>query len=225
MIFMLRATEHDLQVSKPWGDSRSYDFVVGRPRHFVAVQVKSTTFELEEGWMCTVGTCGQPYPPGSFDFLAAYVVFEDAWYIIPEEEILGMKSVSLHTKCSHSKYERYTEEGGQVTLEAVSWGKFERAQGARRAGLTGSLAGDGLPEQEAALELPALAEQTGGLALEKSKNLAEALNACLSDGQQFYAVAFDPAPAAAQDEYRSIEVKIDRPGATVRTLTGYYAEP
>ena len=64
---------------------------------------------------------------------------------------------------------------GQVTLEAVSWGKFERAQGARRAGLTGSLAGDGLPEQEAALELPALAEQTGGLALEKSKNLAEAL--------------------------------------------------
>jgi hypothetical protein len=109
MIFMLRATEHDLQVSKPWGDSRSYDFVVGRPRHFVAVQVKSTTFELEEGWMCTIGTCGQPYPPGSFDFLAAYIVFEDAWYIIPEEEILGMKSVSLHTKCSHSKYERYRE--------------------------------------------------------------------------------------------------------------------
>ena len=54
MIFMLRATEHGLQVSKPWGDSRSYDFVVGRPRHFVAVQVKSTIFELEEGWMCTV---------------------------------------------------------------------------------------------------------------------------------------------------------------------------
>jgi hypothetical protein len=109
MIFMLRATEHGLQVSKPWGDSRSYDFVVGRPRHFVAVQVKSTIFELEQGWMCTVCSSSTPYPPESFDFLAAYVVFEDAWYIIPEEEILGMKSVSLHTKCSHSKYEKYRE--------------------------------------------------------------------------------------------------------------------
>ncbi|MGC2364791.1 MAG: hypothetical protein WA555_07255, partial [Candidatus Sulfotelmatobacter sp.] len=56
-----------------------------------------------------VCSSGNPYPPESFDFLAAYVVFEDAWYIIPEEEILGMKSVSLHTKCSHSKYEKYRE--------------------------------------------------------------------------------------------------------------------
>ena len=109
MRFMVRATENDLQVSKPWGDSRSYDFVVGRPRHFVAVQVKSTTFELEEGWMCTVASSGKPYPPGSFDFLAAYIVYEDAWYIIPEEEVRGMKSVSLHTNSSHSKYEKYRE--------------------------------------------------------------------------------------------------------------------
>ena len=107
--FMERVTEMGLPVSKPWGDSRSFDFVVGRPRHFVAVQVKSTIMELAEGWICTVSSCGQPYPPGSFDFLAAYIVFEDAWYIIPEEEILGMKSISLHTKCSHSKYEKYRE--------------------------------------------------------------------------------------------------------------------
>jgi hypothetical protein len=110
MRFMVCATENGLQVSKPWGDSRSYDFVVGRPRHFVAVQVKSTIFELEEeGWMCTVCSSGKPYPPGSFDFLAAYVVFEDAWYIIPEEEIRGMRTVSLHTKCNKSKYEKYRE--------------------------------------------------------------------------------------------------------------------
>lgn len=114
---------------------------------------------------------------------------------------------------------------GQVTLEAVASGRFERAQGARTTGLQGSLAGASLPEQEAALELPALAEQTGGLALEKSKNLADALNTCLADGEQYYSVAFDPAPAAAQVEYRSIEVRVDRPGATARTLTGYYAEP
>lgn len=114
---------------------------------------------------------------------------------------------------------------GQVTLEAVSWGRFERAQGARRTGLQGSLAGASLTEQEAAVELPALAEQTGGLALEKSKNLAGALNTCLADGEHYYSIAFDPAPAKAQNEYRSIEVKVDRPGATARTLTGYFAQP
>ena len=114
---------------------------------------------------------------------------------------------------------------GQVTLEAVSWGRFERATGARRTGLQGGLAGASLTEQEAALELPALAEQTGGLALEKSKDLAYSLNTCLADGEQYYSVSFDPAPAAGQDKYRSIAVKVDWPGATVRTLTGYYAEP
>jgi hypothetical protein len=109
MRFMVRIAELALPISKPWGDSRSFDFVVGRPRHFKAVQVKSTTFALEEGWMCSIGSCSKPYPPGSFDFLAAYVVFEDAWYIIPEEKILGMKSISLHTNNNHSKYESYRE--------------------------------------------------------------------------------------------------------------------
>jgi hypothetical protein len=126
MHFMVRATDHGLPVSKPWGDSRSYDFVVGWPGHFVAVQVKSTIFELEEGGY-TCGICGggrKPYPPGSFDFLAAYIVFEDAWYIIPEEEILGMKSVSLHTNNSHSKYEKYRE----------NWDLLQRAAGKNPAG-------------------------------------------------------------------------------------------
>ena len=107
--FMERVTEMGLPVSKPWGDSRSFDFVVGRPRHFVAVQVKSTIMELEEGWICRICSCHEPYPPGSCDFPAAYIVFEDAWYIIPEEEILGMKSISLHTKCNKSKYEKFRE--------------------------------------------------------------------------------------------------------------------
>jgi VWFA-related protein len=116
-------------------------------------------------------------------------------------------------------------EEGQITLEAVSWGRFERARGARRTGLEGNLKGASLVEQEAALELPALAQESGGLALEKSKNLADALNTGLADGEEFYSFAFDPPSAKTPEEWRSVEVKVDRPGATVRTLTGYYAEP
>jgi hypothetical protein len=108
MMFMARATELGIAVSKPWGESRSYDFVVGRPGRFVAVQVKSTTSALEQGWVCKLRG-SKPYPPGSFDFLAAYIVFEDAWYIIPEEEVLGMDNITLHTGSNWANYEKYRE--------------------------------------------------------------------------------------------------------------------
>ncbi len=106
MHFMLRATDHALPVSKPWGDSRSYDFVVGWPGHFAAVQVKSTTLELEEGGYtcCICGGGNKPYPPGSFDFLAAYVIWDDAWYIIPAEMILGQARITVYPQSGKSKY-------------------------------------------------------------------------------------------------------------------------
>jgi PD-(D/E)XK endonuclease len=110
MHFMVRATDHDLPVSKPWGDSRSYDLVVGWPGHFLAVQVKSTTLEVEAGgYACGVCSGGKPYPPGSFDFLAAYVIYEDAWYIIPAEEILGQAWVTVYPQSAKSKYAKYRE--------------------------------------------------------------------------------------------------------------------
>ena len=91
MKFMTSAAEHGLCVSKPWGDSNSYDFVVGRPGRFVAVQVKCTVFNTANGvgYICSVCSSHKQYPRGSFDFLAAYLVREDVWYIIPEEETRG----------------------------------------------------------------------------------------------------------------------------------------
>jgi hypothetical protein len=112
-VFLVRAGEEGLAASKPWGDSRSYDCVVGRPGKFVAVQVKCTIARLEsgEGYNCCVCSSHKPYPKGSFDFLAAYVIREDAWYIIPEKEIRGLKSISLCTTGlgSEAKYEKYRE--------------------------------------------------------------------------------------------------------------------
>ena len=115
-VFLVRASEHGLPVSKPSGDSNSFDCVVGRPRKFVAVQVKCTIARLQsgEGYNCCVCSSHKPYPPGSFDFLAAYVILEDAWYIIPEKEIRGLKSISLCTAGlgSEAKYEQYREAWG-----------------------------------------------------------------------------------------------------------------
>jgi len=109
LVFVARANEQGLPVSKPFGDSRSFDCVVGRPGKFVAVQVKCTVAKVEsgKGYICSVCSSHKSYRPGAFDFLAAYVIAEDAWYIIPAKLIRGLKSISLCT--SEGKYEEYRE--------------------------------------------------------------------------------------------------------------------
>ena len=110
-VFMARAGEHGLAVSKPWGDSRSFDCVVGRPGKFVAVQVKCTVAKLEsgKGYICSVCSSHKAYRAGAFDFVAAYVVLEDLWYIIPAKLIRGKKSICLCTEGAEAKYEEYRE--------------------------------------------------------------------------------------------------------------------
>src|SRR5437868_14080986 len=41
--FMARAAHHGLTISKPWGDTARYDFIVEHGGRFQRVQVKSTT--------------------------------------------------------------------------------------------------------------------------------------------------------------------------------------
>ncbi|MGB9159982.1 MAG: hypothetical protein WCB72_11085, partial [Candidatus Sulfotelmatobacter sp.] len=56
---------------------------------------------------------------GSFDFLAAYIVFEDAWYIIPEEEVQGMENISLHTETSRANYEKHRQAWNLLDSDPV----------------------------------------------------------------------------------------------------------
>jgi PD-(D/E)XK nuclease superfamily protein len=117
-VFMARASEHGLAVSKPWGDSRSYDFVIGRPGRFVGVQVKSTVCRSGGGYECCIrGKGNKAYRRGSFDFLAAYVVVKDAWYIIPAGAVEGKETVCLFSKSKYARYEGY-REAWQLLREA-----------------------------------------------------------------------------------------------------------
>ncbi|MGC2328256.1 MAG: group I intron-associated PD-(D/E)XK endonuclease, partial [Candidatus Sulfotelmatobacter sp.] len=103
--------------SKPWGESNSYDFVIGRPGRFVGVQVKSTVVESGVGYACAVKKNNKAYSRGEFDFLAAYVIPADAWYIIPASKIEGKESVGLCSKSNHARYEEY-REAWQLLREA-----------------------------------------------------------------------------------------------------------
>jgi len=108
-VFAARAAENGLQVSKPSGDSERFDCVVGTTGKFVAVQVKCTIAKQgsAKGYICNLKTNNVKYEAGSFDFLAAYAILEDTWYIVPEKAIRGRSAISL---CSTMpKYEQYRE--------------------------------------------------------------------------------------------------------------------
>ncbi len=106
---MARAAEHGLQVTKPWGETARYDFAVEYEARFVRVQVKSTMFRENDGYSCTVRGCRGPYVGDPFDFVAAYLIPEDIWYIIPAGSFQGQGSIGLYPRLKKSKYGRYKE--------------------------------------------------------------------------------------------------------------------
>jgi hypothetical protein len=112
--FMAKAAKLGLQVSKPWGELSRYDMVIQTGSRFVSVQVKSTINRSPEGgYICGVrpNPTGRPYDPGEFDFLAAYIITKDVWYIIPAKLIIRRTTVAirLYPSRPNSKYAPYKE--------------------------------------------------------------------------------------------------------------------
>ena len=70
-----------------------------------------------------------------------------------------------------------------------------------------------------------LAVESGGLVLDRSDDLAGQIESCAREARVFYTLSFNPSHADYADEYHSLQVRIDRPGLTARTKTGYYDQP
>jgi len=109
MCFMTRAAEHGLSVTRPWGEMSRYDFAVEYKGHFSRVQVKSTMFLDRGGYVVSVRGWRGKYTGDPFDFVAAYLIPLDIWYILPGESFKMQGSVGLYPKLKKSKYGRYKE--------------------------------------------------------------------------------------------------------------------
>ena len=109
MCFMQRAAEQGLRVTKPYGDSAHYDFAVEHNGRFLRVQVKSTKFKRRGSYVCTVLAAHKPYKASQIDFVAAYVIPADAWYIIPAHACCARHSIHLTPYLKTSRYGRYRE--------------------------------------------------------------------------------------------------------------------
>jgi hypothetical protein len=112
MYFMMLALEHDLRVSKPYGDSGRYDVGVEGREKINRVQVKSTIYRRRgNGYSLNVmGPQRKKYVPGTVDFFAILLIPIDDWYIIPYE-VIGTKNLSLHFTpgSKRQKYGEYQE--------------------------------------------------------------------------------------------------------------------
>ena len=75
------------------------------------------------------------------------------------------------------------------------------------------------------LSLQVLAVHSGGRVLNSSNNLTGEIESCLSDAKSYYTLVLNSASAREPDEYHNLVVKVDKPGLTARTRSGYYAQP
>lgn len=122
LCFMARVLEKGFKVSKPWGDSIAYDIGVDNGRRVLRVQVKSTTFQTGNGYLCRMKPNPRTprYTADQLDFFAAYVIPKDAWYLIPSGVILRRRGDVMLCPVRQPKYRRLRGFGMRVTVRRGS---------------------------------------------------------------------------------------------------------
>jgi VWFA-related protein len=113
---------------------------------------------------------------------------------------------------------------GQVTLDSVSAlpGKFAARE-------PDNPFFDGVPDasnmSSQGLSLASLVHQSGGQIQDDGQGIPVAIDNCMKDAENFYVLSFDFPASANPHEFHSLQIKVNRPEAIVRTNTVYYAEP
>ncbi len=111
--FLLAAASQGLIVAKPWGDNQPFDFLVGRDGRFLRVQVKSTTTRLGASRYlinCDRPARRGPYTAREIDVLVAYVFPENAWFIIPVQDLGDVRRISVSNRpASKGRFDRFHE--------------------------------------------------------------------------------------------------------------------
>jgi hypothetical protein len=125
MMFMVKAARKGFATAKPYGDSRRYDFVLDVGSRLWRVQVKSSSAKVCGAYQVNLqrNLNGEvvAYDPSEIDFVVAYVMPCDAWFVIPVESIAGRKTAKLclHENPRSGKLGKYWEAWGLMTMRWV----------------------------------------------------------------------------------------------------------
>ena len=134
--FMAKAAQLRFAISKPWGDTQSYDVGVEHIPNFLRVQVKSTTVRSGAGYRCQFmpnHKSKRDYSLDHIDVFAAYVIPEDAWYLIPAVLLLGKRRRFMAMLCpviapkkkASYRYESYREAWPLLTRSRAELGQYK----------------------------------------------------------------------------------------------------
>jgi PD-(D/E)XK endonuclease len=129
LIFVVKATSMGFAVSKPYGDGEPYDVVIEANGRLLRIQVKSVFTTARWGYSVVAVRRAQHrgvvrYSAREIDFIAAYIVPHDAWYIVPLFEVAGCTQILLYpegTKRSGgARFEKYREAWDLLRLGAAT---------------------------------------------------------------------------------------------------------
>ncbi len=114
--FLHKAIGLGFRVTKPWGDSERYDFVLDSGERFWRVQIKCTATVRAGGYHIqpihfVYGKRKVIYSAEDIDVLAAHIVPLDIWYVVPVEGLAPGTSLRLYPEggCKRPRFEKYRE--------------------------------------------------------------------------------------------------------------------
>jgi len=148
MLFMARAAEHGFVVTKPWGESSHFDFVIEYDHCLLRIQVKSSMSSKgkHKTYRCMLRGNRVFYTKEDFDFVAMYIIPQDIWYIIPAEVAIipGQKTIYITPGYRKSKFDPYCEAWHLLKEKRCS-GSSSSAELCFRRGCQGRLAQETTP--------------------------------------------------------------------------------
>ena len=137
--FLAKAMSLGFTVSKPYGDTSPFDFIVTLGARTWRVNVKSTWERQRNGeYRIRVGGCStfgpRRYRKGEVDFVVGYVMREDAWYVIPMGAIPTRFTIDLkpHLGRRGGRFEKYREAWGLLRTKEKVERKKEKVRAAVR---------------------------------------------------------------------------------------------
>ena len=127
MMFMVKAARKGFATAKPYGDSRRYDFVLDVGNRLWRVQVKSSSAKQDGAYQVNLqrNLNGEvvAYDASEIDFVVAYVMPCDAWYVIPVEALAGQKTIREPRCKTPSSRAMLTAAGTEAEIRLPYLGK------------------------------------------------------------------------------------------------------
>lgn len=113
--FVVKAASLGFAVSKPWGDSERYDFILDAGHRTWRVQIKCTESASNGGYQVQSTYTDRKrkghYTADDIDVLVAYILPLNLWYVVPAHALPASASLRFYPEgnCSRPRFEQYRE--------------------------------------------------------------------------------------------------------------------